>query len=398
MKLLIIDDCPFEYVDGNYYTIYTRAIFFRHLANLLEKVTLLSPVIEKNGAIFRNAFPFDPGKLIIEKNIDSSGFANYYKNYFKNIKILYGKINKLIDEHDILLIIAPTPIGGVITKLCSKKRRPYLMEFTGDIIKGSVSINSSYGIKKTLLMFLGHVIKLKQYRMASRASMIYVLGLELEKELKKYNNKIKVVLDSTILKSDIVYRENTCDKNIVKIIRVGWISHVKGYEYFIMAINELKKKNVINVEVNIVGRTIDKSYEGKILKMIDDYDLNNIIKMTGHLTFERVKELYKCSDINVISSISEGIPRTIIEGAAFGLPLVTTNVGGIPTIIIDKHNGIIVEPGDYISLADSILEVIKNEKLRKNLIKNGYKLAKEHTIEEHAERMIKDLSEILKSK
>ncbi len=89
----------------------------------------------------------------------------------------------------------------------------------------------------------------------------------------------------------------------------------------------------------------------------------------------RDKSFYYClGDIFVLPSYNECMPMVLIEAASYGLPLVSTRVGGIPDIVVDQRNGFLVEPGDVDALKDSIAVLADSVKLRREMGSEGMQL------------------------
>lgn len=93
-------------------------------------------------------------------------------------------------------------------------------------------------------------------------------------------------------------------------------------------------------------------------QMIKDLKLDNHIKIVGWINSnQKVEYLKKVSTI-VLPSYNEGLPMTILEGMSCGKTIISTNVGAIPEVVINEENGIIINPGDVVSLAESMERVI----------------------------------------
>jgi glycosyltransferase involved in cell wall biosynthesis len=86
-----------------------------------------------------------------------------------------------------------------------------------------------------------------------------------------------------------------------------------------------------------------------------------------------IPDLLQVLDIFVLSSETEGLPISLLEALAATRPVVATRVGGIPEIIKDGVNGLLVSPHDPKGLAESIQELMRNEDLRRSLAVEGYR-------------------------
>jgi glycosyltransferase involved in cell wall biosynthesis len=103
----------------------------------------------------------------------------------------------------------------------------------------------------------------------------------------------------------------------------------------------------------------------------------------------------RAADIHVISSLSEGLPRVIAEGRAFCLPTVATAVGGIPTVVCDSEDGLLVPPRNPVALADAIARIIDDGALRRRIIARSWQIAQQSTVEFHAQRLAERIAAAL---
>ena len=96
----------------------------------------------------------------------------------------------------------------------------------------------------------------------------------------------------------------------------------------------------------------------------------------------------------IIASKSEGFPRSIWEAFSNSTPVITTNVGSIPYILKNKHDSIIINHSSPIEIANAVIELKKNKKLRKRILTNSIKLAKTATIENNSKKMVELIENI----
>ncbi len=93
-----------------------------------------------------------------------------------------------------------------------------------------------------------------------------------------------------------------------------------------------------------------------------------------------LRQFYRQADIFVLPSLSEGTPRTVLEAMAASLPIVATEVGGVPDILTDRETGLIVPPGDPIALGEALTTLLSDASLRQRLIRNSYFVANKFTV------------------
>ncbi len=92
-------------------------------------------------------------------------------------------------------------------------------------------------------------------------------------------------------------------------------------------------------------------------------------------------QLYAAADLFLLTSVSEGIPVTVLEAMAAGLPVVATNVGGLPEIIEDGHTGLLTSAGDDAALAERIVQLLKDAASRERLADAGRAHVRAHFTE-----------------
>ena len=143
---------------------------------------------------------------------------------------------------------------------------------------------------------------------------------ELETELsKKYNKNVIKVNNSVILpKGDY---SNKQKHNPMRLLFVGRLSRIKGVDKIIKAVEGEE-----NIELTIVGDGEERDYLESLVK-------TSKISFKGAQKPDQVKNEMIYSDILVMNSILEGKPMTIIEAMSYGMPIVTTNVGGISELV-----------------------------------------------------------------
>lgn len=179
------------------------------------------------------------------------------------------------------------------------------------------------------------------------------------------------------------YPEKQMKKNNkVRFMSAGRLVDVKNHKLLINSFSELCKSSN-NVELYIFGDgVLKKELENHIKKL----KLENKVFLKGNTTNIR-SELVK-SDVFVLSSNYEGLPMSILEAMACGLPIISTNVGGIKDIVVD--NGILVPANDQKKLTEALILLTIDENKRLKLAENSLKNVKRFSIE----NVVKDYEEL----
>jgi glycosyltransferase involved in cell wall biosynthesis len=141
----------------------------------------------------------------------------------------------------------------------------------------------------------------------------------------------------------------------------------KGQEYLVRAIYEMKKlKNDIKVKLILMG---DGYMENDLRLSAERLQISSNVIFTGRVS--DVSDTLQALDIFVHPATWEPFGIAVVEAMYCGVPVVVTNVGGIPEIITHRDNGILVEPGDSAGIARAVLELIENPSLAEKIAKKG---------------------------
>jgi glycosyltransferase involved in cell wall biosynthesis len=146
---------------------------------------------------------------------------------------------------------------------------------------------------------------------------------------------------------------------------------VKGQIYLLRAAKKVLKE-IPNTKFLIIGRG---ELENELKREAQNLGIVSYVKFLGFR--EDVKELYKIMDVFVLSSLTEGLPLSLIEAMASKVPVVATDVGGIPEVIDDGVNGLLVPPSDPEALSTKINFLLRNNSLAEKLVIQGGKKFKQ---------------------
>lgn len=117
-------------------------------------------------------------------------------------------------------------------------------------------------------------------------------------------------------------------------------------------------------------------------QLVQQLGMETRINLAGWVGPEEKKVLLDSSGIYVLPSYNEGLPMSVLEAMAAGLAVVTTKVGGIPELITDKVDGLLIEAGDRVALADAMASILGDNENRLRLAQGGRERVKSHYSDE----------------
>ena len=171
-------------------------------------------------------------------------------------------------------------------------------------------------------------------------------------EYKEFNKELLKIKHGFLTKKSII----TC---------VAFHDKVKGIDVLLRALSLLKKRNK-DISFNLLQIGSGKEENTDELKdLAVQLELDECIIWMG--LRNDVDELLTISDIYCQPSRSEGISLALMEASILGIPMVATNTGGIPEIVINNETGLLVDVEDFIAMSFAIENILKNTSLRKQL-------------------------------
>ncbi|MBN1385001.1 MAG: glycosyltransferase family 4 protein [Elusimicrobia bacterium] len=191
------------------------------------------------------------------------------------------------------------------------------------------------------------------------------------KEIPGLAEKISVIqLGVDIIKfmplkpAESIYKELGISKNTTAIGIIGRFAPVKGHRYFFEAARLVLEKHR-NIKFIVAGKD-DLLSRGDLENFAKDAGIFKSVVFLGYR--DDLPEIMSICRAGVISSVgSEFVPRVLVEWLACGVPVVATDVGGVPDIIRDDVCGYIVEPEEPAIMAEKISILIENEKKRNEM-------------------------------
>ncbi len=164
---------------------------------------------------------------------------------------------------------------------------------------------------------------------------------------------------------------------------LSWWGEKKGLLLLLQAVTILFQKGKLPIKVILAG---DGPMREKALSFIQENDLASYIEDRGKIFGKDKKIFYSDIDVFVLPSIQtkndmDGIPVVLMEAISYGVPIISTDISGIPEICSDNHNGLLVPPEDPIALSDAIKKFYNMDNERYQTFRgNAYESSKEYDI------------------
>ena len=219
------------------------------------------------------------------------------------------------------------------------------------------------------------------------------LGVKKEKIIKIGTppNFVKHTADKEFLKK---FRRKFADDSHKIILFVGHLIELKGAEYAIRALQHIQEKT----HLIIAG---DGILMNDLKKLTKSLGLESRVTFFGMASLEGVGWLHDISDVFVCPPIidskgfTENLCKVIPEAMESGLPVVATNVGGVPEVVENEKTGLLVEQKDPVAIAKAVDRILSDDKLKNEMVTSSKKIVDEFSIEKLERKYIETIKSVL---
>jgi len=321
----------------------------------------------------------------------------------------------IIDLFTIPQFIKWQTIGSILKTsylLALPRLKKIIRNFNPDIIHAHSA--SSYGLLGALCGFHPFVIsvwgsdiynfpqksnflkKIINFNL-KKSDMIFSTSKIMAEETKKYTMRDIRVIPFGINSEIFIPKEikSHFNENDLVIGTIKSIEKQYGTEYLVRAFKKVKENNPdVPLKLLIVGRGSLTNY---IKQLTKDLGIESDVKITGLVSYDKIPDYHRMLDIYVAVSIEESFGVAILEASACEIPVIVSNVGGLPEVVDNNVTGFIVPHSSVEPLAEKI-ELLFDENLRKKFGKAGReRVIKHFNWDDNLEQMVNNYKEILKN-
>jgi glycosyltransferase involved in cell wall biosynthesis len=286
----------------------------------------------------------------IETHIDKNYFYKLFYFFRAFVQFLF-----LLPFYDIVHIHLSEPLSAmrkcfffIYSKLFEKKIIIHFHSFSID-----TTIRSKFrNIYKYLFLKADYVIVLSEY-----------WGKVLNDEFSLENNIITLYNPCTTCIFEKQYHKNK------EILYAGTVNVRKGYADLIKAFAQITQQFP---DWNLVFAGNGEIKQAKYLAK--ELNIEKQVIFLGWISGEKKDRAFKEAGIFCLPSYAEGFPMAILDAWTYGLPVISTPVGGVPDIAIDKKNILLFSPGNIAQLAEQLKKMINDTGLRESITRESLKL------------------------
>ena len=374
MKLLCIGNGIFTKKSGKLLTHKHIGDFLVELTRYFEKVTFIQAVYDTTCHETLNNFELSANKLeaLAVELKDKNNLAKCF-SYMKAIPSILHQVKKA----DYLYVFLPGNLSILVCICAIVLKKSY-----GVYLRGELGIDT----KLTRLVL-------------SNGDFVYANGGILVDKARQFCSDVELTIPMfDLTDQDCVAHKNFKSQPPWNILYVGRVEIRKGIYELVEAARILKERN-INFKLNIVG----EGPELKKLKTELPEELREYVRYLGLISDrDKLFSLYMNADLFVFPSHDEGFPRVLYEAMAFQLPIITTFVGSISSVMEHEVNCLRVDVGNSQELAFVIEKVLRDVDLREKIARNSYRtvrqMLKKNGGRSHAKQVQEKVTKYAKTK
>lgn len=215
---------------------------------------------------------------------------------------------------------------------------------------------------------------------------------------KGLKNKVKVIyngIDLHWLKGGVSPKPEGIGDNWKVILLIARVSRWKRHD---LALHAFEKIAEIEPNAHLVclgaRDDLDPGWWDQLQAMTSPFPFSRRIHWIGEV--QDIRPWLRSSSLLLLTSDNEPFGRVLVEAMACGVPVIATRSGGVPEIVREGIDGILVTPGSVSEVGEAVLKLLRDERLRNRLSAAGIKRAEEFSLEKHVNQMVQVFEETLK--
>jgi len=313
--------------------------------------------------------------------------------FYPRLAAMLPRLWRFVRAIDVLHCRVPSPAAIVAFVFAQLLGRPRVVLVVGDL-QALLPTMPYRGLKRVLWRLYTAFEECNVQWMTDR-SLAFANGAALAAKHSRPGRPVIVTTTTTIRASDLATRTDTCVQPTVRILTVSRIDPRKGLRILPAVVERLRAQR-LDVMLDVVGPVVGRPGEEERRAILADaarLGVQAFVRTLGPVPLDRLMPLYREYDLFVLPTLpGEGIPRVLLEAMTAGLPVITTRVAGIPSLVTHELNGWLIDEPSADRVADALARLITDAPLRQRLITNGYETARGFTLDAQAARLMSEVA------
>jgi len=375
---LVTSDYHFQ-VDGEIRTTSAFLRFVPELLPLARSIEVCAPV-HASGA--ERGFSIESERVCYRPLPPSRTLEEFLRRSPRDGLTITHELYVGMRGADLIWINGPHPLLPLAALIARAMRKPYLLWLRGDILMTVrvkyVARNRRDRLAARTAWYLDRLIG-----PSARGAAVFYTGSSLARygKLAAYAQSANTSLVSD---AQLATRPRTRVHAPLRLLWVGQLRPVKGLLHLLQALRTLRDEGH-SMDLRLVG---DGEQREALTAEVAALDLTDGVRFAGYVAPGPALDTeYEEADVFVLPSLSEGIPKVLFEAMARALPVVATKVGGVPDVVCDGENGLLVLAGDARALARALSRIGSDRDLRSHLSHGALEYAQAHTATAEVERI-----------
>jgi glycosyltransferase involved in cell wall biosynthesis len=287
-----------------------------------------------------------------------------------------------LERVDVVWVLGPHPFSLVLVALALLQRKQIVLGVRQETVAVARARLRGSRWRPALPLFLAME---GLYRLLGRRLPVTVQGRELAEQFG--GQRVLTMTESVVSSRDVAPDVPERDwSGQVELLTVGRLDPEKNPVLLLEALARLEAQTPGRYRLTWVGRG---PLEQAVRMRAGELGLEDTIDFRGYVPVNAgLLDLYKRAHIFVHVSLSEGMPKVLIEALACGTPVVATDVGGVRAALGEGEAGVLVPPDDLDALVGAIQQMTEDSALRRRVVSRGLQLAADLTLEAQAARVI----------
>lgn len=370
-RLLLVTSDYHYYRDGKVHTTSSFMRFVPHLLSFCERIEICAPVHQFSDA---EGYTIESGRIGYRPLPPSRTIEAFVRRFPCDGLRILRRLYQGIRRADLVWINGPHPLQPLAAVVAKLTRKPYLLYARGDIVAVARPKYIGAGVRNQMALrtayFLDRLIDL-----SARDAAVFYVGSNLRRHAR-HARFARPVMTSLVEESQLASSERSDLHSPVRLLWAGQLRPVKGLPYLLRAVRTLLDRGH-QIHLTLVG---DGEQREALESEIATLGLTQAVTLVGYVApGPELDRYFKAADLFVLPSLSEGLPKVTVEAMARALPVIGTEVGGVPDLVRDRENGLLIPPANAGILTDTLERVIADDDLRERMSAGSLAFAREHT-------------------